>query len=228
MAVLKGVIAGRDALVLEVPEIVYPLQAQSGGGGMADGTGFALESAGGIEQAEELLRVAGEQVQALRDDGYLRGYNEGRKAAEEDVLQEIAALAAVVGGVEEARERHFADLEPRVVRLALAIAEKILHRQVALDPGIVVDVVRDGLRRLAGAESVTVRLAPEDVDLVKEHGPDLAAGFGDQSRIRVVADPAMPRGGCMIESEAGEVDARLETQLDEVGQRLMEAWAIHE
>ena len=126
-------------------------------------------------------------------------------------------LVTMRGLLEMARaERHklIEDAEPELVRLALGIAERVLHQQVALDRGVVVEMAKVAIARLIERDTVTVRVNPADLERMREHREELIA-IGDIRNLRVVEDKRVDRGGVVVDSETGTIDARIATQLEE-------------
>jgi flagellar assembly protein FliH len=103
--------------------------------------------------------------------------------------------------------RHF---EKELVDLALAVARKIVGREVAVNPEAVAGMLRDALSRIEHAGSLSIRMHPDDLQRLADVQPRLLEGLADPARVRFEADPAISAGGCFIESEAGDIDARLE------------------
>lgn len=107
---------------------------------------------------------------------------------------------------------------PAVVTLALEVARKLVRREVECDPSLLLSWVRDAAERLHGAGELVVRVNPQDLELLRSSGVELdRAG----PRVRWIADPRVD-GGCVVESEAGAVDATMTTQLRSLRERLGE------
>jgi flagellar assembly protein FliH len=127
-------------------------------------------------------------------------------------------LATMRGLIEMARvERHkiIESAEPEIVRLSVAVAERILNAHVAQQPEAVLDMVRSAITRLVNRETVTVRVNPADIALMREHRDHLMA-MNDIDNMRVIEDQRVDRGGVVIETDAGTIDAKISTQLREV------------
>jgi flagellar biosynthesis/type III secretory pathway protein FliH len=145
------------------------------------------------------------------DDGYALGMREADTATAD-------TLEALRGLVESARtQRHqlLAAAEPELVRLAVGIAERVLHQQIALDHGVVVEMARAAIARIVDREKLTVRVNPADIERMREHRDELLA-LGDVKTMQVVEDQRVDRGGVILETEAGSIDAKISTQLAEV------------
>jgi flagellar biosynthesis/type III secretory pathway protein FliH len=156
-------------------------------------------------EAQRILAEAREQAQALFAQARAQGFEEGRTAG-----QAAAATELVAKTTELARARAAAQAD--LARLAVRIAEKILARALALDPALVVDLCAAALAGLAGDRSIVLRVHPEDVALV-EAARERLRGVGAAGELAVRSDPTIGRGGCVVESELGRVDGRLEAQL---------------
>ena len=113
--------------------------------------------------------------------------------------------------------------ERQVVQLALAIARRVILREVTLDPDLVGAITHVALERLGDASPATIRLNPEDYAAVSAHRGEHWAG----TNVSVVPDPALPRGGCLVESAFGVVDASVDAQLGELETALLGDAAGH-
>jgi flagellar assembly protein FliH len=162
------------------------------------------------------------QMAEAAEQGYQAGFEEGRAAglaaglAERDqiVAARRAELTQVLDGLDGAatalaeRERQVtAELEAAATRLAFEIAEAVIGREVALaaNPGI--DAVNRALALAPDAPEVTVRLHPDDAAGVE--------GWTGRA-VTVVPDPAIERGGCLLDAGAARVDARISSALARV------------
>jgi flagellar biosynthesis/type III secretory pathway protein FliH len=106
-------------------------------------------------------------------------------------------------------------LEQQVVRLALAIAEKVVERELKEDPSLVVDVVRSAINEVQDATSVHVRVHPNDYALVEPHWQAMGRNSLGEP-IALVADERVEQGGCLIETAIGHVDGQISTRLSQV------------
>ena len=142
-----------------------------------------------------------------REAGYAAGLAEGRAAADEELRERLARF----DGILHAAARPLAALddatEQELARLALVIARQVIAHELKTSPELVVRTVRQAVLALpAAARTVRVHLHPDDLALLRE----LDAAEPDW---QLVADPAMQRGDCRLESDASRLDARVETRL---------------
>ncbi len=90
----------------------------------------------------------------------------------------------------------------------MAIAERIVHERTRSNPNVVVENVRQALTRLVGREVVTLRVNPGDLDTIREHRDEIVAA-NDVEHLRVVEDQRVDRGGVIVETDAGTIDAKI-------------------
>jgi flagellar assembly protein FliH len=118
------------------------------------------------------------------------------------VVQELAGL----------RPRVRADAEQAVVNLALAIARRVLHREIATDPAALLGLVKSAAERVNARELNRLRVAPRDASVLQEHRDRIGLPPG----LEISADPALLPGCAIFETVRGELDASVETQLNEI------------
>ncbi len=163
-------------------------------------------------QARQRLDQASSDAAAVAEDARARGHAEGLAAAREEALAEATGIL-IAARLEAERLRQ----EARATALPLArrMAEKIIGHAVRDDPAVMAAVVERALAESrARTGAVTIRLAPEDLAGVAQRAQALAAHAGAAVALKFVADPAVESGGCIVETAAGRVDARLSRQLD--------------
>jgi flagellar assembly protein FliH len=152
-------------------------------------------------------------AEAARAQGHDAGFQAGLVEAQRQMAAGVAALQAAVAGVEAQRNQLSAAVEAAAVELGLRIAEQALHATVEAQPGVVVDVVRGALRRLVDRDRVAILVHPDDLDLVRTASPGLVAELGGIEHCEVQAERRVARGGAIVRTVEGEVDATLATKL---------------
>ena len=163
--------------------------------------------------ARQVLEQAAEEAQALIDDAEHRRDAIVEAARQEGFRQGIAAWDSALEAARQAQLALDSRYEPEMVRLAVKIAEKIIGEELRSRPETVVSVARESLRGVRQVTDLTLRVNPAETDLVQLNLTSLAEVTAPDCRIRVQPDAAVTPGGCIIESVAGLIDARLETQL---------------
>jgi flagellar assembly protein FliH len=169
-------------------------------------------------RARTLIEEASTRAHSLEQDartkGHDEGFGQGREAADRDMNDMLVTMRGLLEMARVERHKLIEQAEPELVRLALGIAERILHQQVALDRGVAVEMAKTAIARLIERDTVTVRVNPADLERMREHRDELIA-IGDIRNLRVVEDQRVDRGGVVVDTGAGTIDARISTQLEE-------------
>lgn len=170
------------------------------------------------DRAVALVEDAAARADTITQDARRRGHDEGfeagRAAADAEMNDMLVTMRGLLEMARVERHKLIEEAEPELVRLALGIAERVLHQQVALDRSVVVEMAKTAIARLIERDSVTVRVNPADLERMREHRDDLMA-IGDIRNLRLLEDKRVDRGGVVVETDAGTIDARIGTQLDE-------------
>jgi flagellar assembly protein FliH len=169
-------------------------------------------------RAQSILTDAAQRAEALlaatTADARAHGYAEGTAAADAEMREMMATMRNLVEMARVERHQLIEAAEPELVRLAVGIAERVLHQQIALDRGVVVEMAKVAIARLVDRESVTVRVNPSDLERMREHR-DAFLAAGDIKTFRVIEDQRVDRGGVVVETSGGSIDARISTQVNE-------------
>lgn len=158
------------------------------------------------------------QLESLQKQAYDEAYAAGLAAGQAEARAQVQRLEGMLRLLARPLEELDAQVEEQLVALALAIAKQLIRRELRTDPGQVVAVLREALALLpVGVRDVRVHLHPEDARLVRS----LATTPDEQQVWRIVEDPVLTRGGCRIESDSSQIDARVETRIGAVVSRVL-------
>ena len=183
-------------------------------------------------EANELLEDAQVQAEALREAAWQEGHHEGRVEARAAVEAELRAdwdtraaalraeLDSMVTQIASAREALWARQEPEMVALALDIARQVVKTEVRQNPEVVRALIANAVRRITDKDNVRVRVSVSDAPRVKEMRQDLLELMDGLRHLEIVDDRRVGEGGCVIETNAGTIDAKIETQFSEVARAL--------
>lgn len=185
------------------------------------------------ETARGLLRDAvaerDRRFEAARVEGFARGLDEGRaeavRAARAGAAREaesaVAALRAAVAALEAERAALVAAGERGLLQLAIRLAEKIVRAEVAAGPRVARAALQRALELAARRRDVRARVNPDDAAALDAILPELRRQFADLGTIVLDPDPAVGRGGCILTTPEGAVDASLERQLEAIERGLL-------
>jgi len=176
-------------------------------------------------QAKDILAAANHDAAAIRDSAnrerqaYLdKGYREGFDAG-------LAKWNDILAQTWRARDDFFRRNEPDIIRLAVRMAEKILGEQLRLDPTSIASIVREAMKGVRRDRNLVVYVNPAEVEHARKGFSSIEALLGEARDVEVRPNPNVKPGGCIVESELGVIDARLETQLGLLEKALLKGTA---
>ncbi|MCL6450701.1 MAG: flagellar assembly protein FliH [Acetobacteraceae bacterium] len=177
-------------------------------------------------QAEQILTEAREQAAQELEKARLQGREEGRREVLAPAQAEAAAILeearAALAEAEEEGRRMIERSKEDLVRVATTVAARIVRRELAIRPETVVGLVAEALAGLKEDRTARVRAHPGDVVLLESRRAELLRSAPGMESLEFQGDEAMEPGGVMIETEHGQVDARVETQLGNLAASMME------
>jgi flagellar assembly protein FliH len=146
------------------------------------------------------------------DLGFADGLRAGSESAEQRIRPALETVARITEALDSARIEFEHNREQDLVALALAVARKLVHREITADPGVVRDLVARALELMPADPAFEVRLHPADFAVI---GRDLESIFpaGRPQVIQWIADASLQRGSFVIESPLRVVDGRTDTAL---------------
>lgn len=150
-------------------------------------------------------------------EGRAEGERQGWEAAREEVAAAIARLGEALEKVEASARAAAKPYASELVELALIVARELVGAEIGRDPAPLVQLIERCLDDVVGESAITIKLHPADRAALLAARPDLL-----RPDLRVMEDPTLARGGCLVESARRMVDARLEERLDNVREGLRE------
>jgi flagellar assembly protein FliH len=175
-----------------------------------------IPGAGSHAEADAVMAAlarAESDADTLRTEAREQGLREGREEALAALTPALEALAQATEAVKADQHARAERLEAHAVDLALFLAEKVLAGTIAVQPEHVIEAVRGALRGIVERERVTVLVHPEDLELVREAMDEMRATLGGIEHCEVQAERRVSRGGAVVRTPDGDVDARVETKL---------------
>ena len=160
-------------------------------------------------KATEILFKAEQEAENMRIEAHQEGTEKALAEYEQNLIE-----------AQEIRERVWRETEKDLLRLSVRLAEKIIGREIEKDSKTVIDIVNVALQNARQQEKLTVRVNPQDLPMLEKENKKFASN-GRVKFIDFVADPRVSAGGCLIESEVGTIDARLETQMRVIERALL-------
>ncbi len=162
------------------------------------------------------IEALNDQMQAEKQAAFTQGRQEGYAAAETEAAQRLdaeqARWAGLLNQLAGARREAFAVSETQLIDLVLAALDKIIAARPE-KPEMVADTIREAFNLLANKDKLSIICAPTDAAFIKKLLADHRNDFEDIAKFSVREDPAIQPGGCLVETEWGAIDARVEKRL---------------
>ena len=154
------------------------------------------------DKAKQIIEEAEQGRNAIRE-----------QARQEGIAQGLAEWNRIVARASQKADELSKSWEETMLRLSIRVAEKIVGEQLRLHPESIVEIVREVLKSIRPGKHLTIQVNPADAQYARARIDRLKEALGTSSEIEIVGAANVAPGGCVIESELGIIDARLETQL---------------
>lgn len=170
------------------------------------------------EQDEHLM-------EAIKAEAFQQGYSEGVQQAEKDMQAKLEVIMeeaqAVLQEAYKARDVIIQEAEPFLVELSCDIAEKIVEKQLTIEPAYTMDLIKRNLARKKEQGIISLCVAPNQFAFVNAAREELTLAIDSQAELQILPDSTVKDHGCVIRSSFGSVDARIDTQLQEIKKELI-------
>jgi flagellar assembly protein FliH len=184
------------------------------------------------KEAEDIIKEAQEKAALLEQDAYEKGFAQGEKDGFElggkkatKAIENIENFLIELSHLKKEILRHY---EKEILDLIFAIAKRITHQQMRADDRAVKDNVLNAIHLATEKSTITLRVNPEDYNYIEKLKQEFFAQFKELKSLDVTSDPSISRGGCFLETPYGDVDARVETQLEKIYKSLEDAFTENE
>lgn len=184
-------------------------------GGTPAGTSPSGETPGEVAELRlrvaELERIRHSEVAQARQGALQEGMRQGREQAAAEVKASSDRLAQTLAELANLKRKIRGEAELELLKLSLAIARRVLNRELQADPDAIQGIVHAALQKIQRREIFRVRIYPAGADAVRAALNQIGSGA-----IEIVPDPALKIGDLLIDTAVGELDASVDTQLQEI------------
>jgi flagellar assembly protein FliH len=161
-----------------------------------------------------------------RKRGYQEGWEEGYTKGSEEVKRLVERVQVILNATIDKRNEIFVETEQQIINLVLLIARKVIKVISENQKNVVINNVVQALRKLKSRGDVAIRVNIADIDLTTEHKKSFIDMVEGVKSIKILEDSTVDRGGCIIETDFGSIDARISSQLHEIEERILELMPI--
>lgn len=183
----------------------------------------------------EMKKQQGQARQAIQSayaKGIKEGIAEGTQQASVETAEQYEAkidalqdqVAEFLRAIEVSKSSILSNLEHITLRLSLEMVKKVLSREVSLQPELVLSVIKKALTYIGDREKIVVRVAPDDFEQVSGRQNFWLPISDRLKNITIEPDPRISKGGCILESNSGVIDAQLGVQFEELAMLIEKEW----
>ena len=177
-------------------------------------------------EAAQIIADAEAERDRLRNEAQTSGFEQGHKEGYEKGVAEVDRLVdrmhRILEAVMQRREEILADTESQIVELVILMARKVIKILSENQKNVVMANTLAALKKVKTRGEVTLRVNLEEVKLTSEHAQEFIQHVENVKGITVLEDSSVERGGCIVETDFGSIDARISSQLQELENKILE------
>lgn len=195
-----------------------------------------------IEHEHEILELRSKleelenNLDAIRQEAFNEGFEKGSQEISEQMQEQFQdelaqqnenyaqQLSEIVAQQLDDRNNQFRSLEPLVLNMAISIAKKIVDDSIVVNQEIIEKSIRNAISHIAGRSEITVRVSPEDQEFAQSRIDAMCDTDDSIIAVRVEGSANIKKGGCLIETDTGIIDATIDNQICEIEQCIIQSW----
>lgn len=159
-------------------------------------------------------------IMELKGRAYAQGFTEGEKVGEDSERKNLKSILDTLGQVvrqlDEIKNEIYRYSEKEVVSLAMGIATKIVRHEATINKNVILNVLKQALKKTVDYDKIKIRVNPSDLQFLKTQHHQFSHLIDNMESIVFEEDETILTGGCLIETNSGDIDARIDKQLEAV------------
>ena len=162
-----------------------------------------------------------ELINQAHEHGYSIGFEDGCIEEKKKVDALTKTVSETVSNLEIYKRQLLEKAEESVIKLVLALARKIILKEPSVSNEIILDIIQNALKIVVDPNDLKIKVNPNDLKMLQENKHFLEMINGTNPSVKIEPDTTISTGGCIIETDFGDIDARIESQLDTIEKALM-------
>ncbi|MFH0976136.1 MAG: flagellar assembly protein FliH [Spirochaetota bacterium] len=195
---------------------------------------FKIETDQEIErgkyEAEKMIKEAELKVSEIEHQAYKKGYEAGReegyKEGQAEVLRLVDRLGTIVSTAVDIRDDIIRSSEKLMTDMILMISRKVIKDEIVERREVVINNIKEAIQRVKDRDRIDIRVNFADLDMTTAHKDELIKMMDSLKKVNIYEDNRVDRGGCIIETDVGAIDARVSTQLDAIEESIRSAITV--
>lgn len=185
-----------------------------------------------LGKAEDTLKASQDKASLIEQEAYEKGFAQGEidglEFGKKEAVKVIENIENLLKACQDIKKEIIRKYEKELLELVFVIAEKVINYKITSDEEIVKQTVLKALRLAPEKGDITIKVSSEDFDYMKSVKEDCATEFKGLKSIKLAPDLSVERGGCLLETPYGDIDARISTQLQKIFQSLEDVYNNNE
>jgi flagellar biosynthesis/type III secretory pathway protein FliH len=165
-----------------------------------------------------------EQIDHIEKEAYEKAFQLGEKAGLESgermFRSAVQSLVEAAEGLKHTEREFYGRVEEEILDLVLATTRKVVQREVNTQRDVILEVLRQAIAKTIDRERIRIRINPSDFDFVHAHKSDIASTVDGVKDLVIEGDESISRGGAVVDSDYGTIDARIERRFEAVEKAL--------
>jgi flagellar assembly protein FliH len=182
------------------------------------------------KKASEIEAGVNQKMEQIENQAFEKGYREGHEkgyqGGQEEVARLVERLHLIMTKAIEKRNEIIEESETQLINLVLLISKKVIKVISENQKNVVINNVIQALRKLKSRGDVVIRVNLSDLELATEHTKDFLKMVENVKSVTILEDSSVDKGGCIIETDFGQIDARVSSQLHEIEEKIVELMPI--
>lgn len=174
-----------------------------------------------LTKKEKLKAEIEKNISRVSDESYRKGFTAGVESQKKEIAPVLEALSTMTRMIPLIDKHITARTEQQILKLSFAIAEKIINLEVTTNKDVIFGVLQGVAKNISATEGMKIRLHPQDLHYITEMKKDFLQSIEGVRNAVFEEDASIKRGGAIVETMFGEVDARLESQLKEIREAML-------
>jgi flagellar assembly protein FliH len=174
----------------------------------------------GKYEAEKMIKEAELKVSEIEHEAYKKGYEAGReegyKEGQAEVMRLIDRLGTIISTAVDIRDDIIRASEKLMTDMILMIARKVIKDEIVERREVVINNIKEAIMRIKDRDRIDIRVNFADLDMTTAHKDELIRMMESLKKVNIYEDSRVDRGGCIIDTDVGSIDARISSQLDTI------------
>jgi len=165
-------------------------------------------------------QILEEEKEKTLKKAYESGYQQGLEKAKLEQVEKTGEFLSAINEMAIEKRKIFENAEPELMKLSIAIAEKVIQTQIEKQPSVFRHILEEALQKVTDKDYVLIKVNPKDLAFVKSYKEVYQKELSDFKRLDLQEDSAINKGGCIIETKLGFIDSSINTKIELITQAL--------